>query len=272
MKQITACLKIVFVMCMTLLCATTNGQQKFHKAIPDPPSPPALVNDLADMLSPGEEMQLETKLLNFEQESSNEVTIVTVDDLDDMDVSEFAIELGRKWDIGKEKKKNGVLVLASKNDRKINISPGYGLSGALPDIICGRIIREYIVPNFKSGNFYQGFDEATTQIILATKGEFTSDPQQAEPIPALVILLMILFFMGLIFLIFYLKRNSKNIYISRRGYKYNDTGWDPLPRGGAGWFGGGSWGGNDSGGGFGGFGGFGGGGGGFDGGGASGSW
>lgn len=247
------------------------GQTSYHKAIPDLPAHPRLVNDFADMLSEGEEMQLESKLLNYETESSNEITIVTVTDLDGMDVSEFATELGRKWDIGKEKKKNGVIVLASKNDRKINISPGYGLSGVLPDIICGRIIRDEIVPNFKAGNYYQGFDDATNSIIAASKGEFTNDDeQQSNEVSPVFLFIMILFVFGLLFLFFYLRRNSKNIYVSRRGYKYDNDGWG---RGG-GWFGGfggggGGFGGGNSGGGFGGFGG---GGGGFDGGGASGSW
>lgn len=248
------------------------SQTTYHKAIPDLPSTPRLVNDFADMLSSEEEKLLEEKLLNFEKESSNEVTIVTVEDLGEMGVSEFTIELGRKWNIGKAEKKNGVLLVASKLDRKINISPGYGLSGVLPDITCGRIIRNSIVPNFKAGKYYAGFDEATTSIIDASKGEFTKDEFQQKEIPLGLLFLMFLVFFGLMFLFFYMRRNSKNIYVSRRGYKYDDNDWGSR---GGGWFGGGfgggGFGGNDDSGG-GGFGGFGGGGGGFDGGGASGSW
>lgn len=266
-----------FIVCACLsllLCMVTlvHAQTTYHKAIPDLPSQPRLVNDFADMMSNDEENLLEAKLENYEKESSNEICIVTVNDLDGMDVSEFAIELGRKWDIGKASKKNGVLVLASKNEHKINISPGYGLSGVLPDITCGRIIREQMVPDFKNGNFYSGFDNAASALIQASKGEYTSDEVPVQRISPAFVLLMILFFMGLVFFMFYLRRNSKNIYVSRRGYKYDDDGWG---RGG-GWFGGFGGGGSggdgwgDSGGG--GFGGFGGGGGGFDGGGASGSW
>lgn len=266
---------IVSVLLLAIYCLLSTAgfaRQEFHKVIPDLPATPRLVNDFADMLSDGEEAQLETRLLNFEKESSNEVTIVTVTDLGDMDVSEFALELGRKWDIGKEKKKNGVLLLVSKNDRKVNISPGYGLSGALPDITCGRIIRENIVPHFKQGDYYQGLEEAITRIIQATKGEFTADEvPQVKISPILVLFILILCF-GLIFVFFYSIRNHKNVYVSRRGYRQHDRwgsgGW--FGGGGFGGFGGGGFGGGNSGGG--GFGGFGGGGGGFDGGGASGSW
>jgi uncharacterized protein len=245
--------------------------QEYNKIIPDVPIHKALVNDLADMITNEDELKLEAKLLAFEKATSNEVSIVTVESLGDLDANTFALQLGRKWGIGKETKKNGVLLLASKTDRKINISPGYGLQGALPDVICGRIIRDDIVPNFKDGNFYEGFDLATTSIIKATKGEFTNDQAQQEEGSGIGLIIMLFLMFGLIFVFFYLARNRKNIYVSRRGYRYDD-GWSNLPRSGGGWFTTGGWG--DSGGGSsgGGFGGFGGGGGGFDGGGASGSW
>ena len=253
----------IFIGILLLSIFCLQAQTTYHKGIPDLPATPRLVNDFAGMLTPEEVNLLETKLLNFEKTSSNEVTIVTVTDLDDLEVSEFALELGRKWDIGKEKKKNGVLLLDSKNDRKINISPGYGLSGVLPDITCGRIIREYIKPNFKNQAYYKGFDEATTAIISATQGEFSNDELKPKKTSGVFTFLKIIVIIIVIILYFFFRRNSRNIYVSRRGYRYNDGGsW-----GGFGGFGGG---GSDSGGG--GFGGFGGGGGGFDGGGASGDW
>lgn len=244
------------------------SQSKFHSQIPDLPSKPALVNDLGNMMSPEEVLLLETKLLNFEKESSNEIAIVTVTSLEGLPIEDYAVELGRKWDIGKESKKNGVLILASKNDRKINISPAYGLSGVLPDVICSRIIREQIVPNFKEGNIYKGFDQAVDKIIGYSKGEFTADePAGASNVSPLI---FILIFMVVIFIFFFVLRNKAGTtYMSRRGYKNNDAGWGS----GGGFLGGSNWGGggsssSDSGG----FGGFGGGGGGFDGGGSSGSW
>lgn len=245
----------------------------YDEAIPELPSTPRLVNDLADMLQPDEEGRLEKKLLKFEKESSNEVTIITVDTLGGLDISEFAIQLGRKWNIGKAERKNGVIILVSAKDRKINISPGYGLSGVLPDAICARIIRNQITPNFRSGNVYQGFDEATDAIIAASKGEFSAYEKNKGMSPSILMLIMFGFFI-FIFIFFFAIRNRKQIYVSRRGYKYDDNSW------GGGWLGGlGGGFGSGMGGGFGGgggnddsFGGFGGGGGGFDGGGASGSW
>jgi uncharacterized protein len=165
-------------------------------------------------------------------------------------------------------------LLASSGDRKIWIAPGSGLSGVLPDIVVGRIVRNQIIPRFKEGNYYGGFDAGLEAIMAAARGEFTNDETlKAKPMPVWMGVFLILMFGLLFFVVFYLMSKSKGVYVSRRGYKYDDAGW-----GGGGWFGGGSgsgsWGGgsNSGSGGGGGFGGFGGGGGGFDGGGAGGSW
>jgi uncharacterized protein len=241
------------------------------KALPEVPSPPHLVNDLGGMLTDEEELKLETKLIEYEKNTSNEIAIVTVDNIGEFEISEYANELGRKWDIGKSSKKNGVLILASKSDRKINISPGYGLSGVLPDGVCGSIIRQQIVPNFKAGNYYLGFDAAVEKLKQHISNEFTAEETTEDGIGLFVFLFIFFIFIAIIFFFFYISRNRSSTYVSRRGWTTKHDDWNSNSGGGwlGGGFGGFGGGGSDSGGGFGGFGG---GGGGFDGGGASGSW
>ncbi|HMN32823.1 MAG TPA: TPM domain-containing protein [Chitinophagaceae bacterium] len=244
------------------------SQKKYHNQIPDLPAVPALVNDFAHMLNTWEVDTLEAKLLAFEKESSNEIAIVTVNNLGGMDISQFSVELGRKWEIGKKNKYNGVLILASKEERQIFIAPASGLQGVLPDMVCNKIVREDIVPNFKQGKFFEGFYQASEKIIGYTRGEFTTDasdrPDDLSSETITVIIILILIFIG-IFVLAYLTKNDGTTYVSRRGYRNDrDDYW-------GGGFGGGSFGGGSSSS-SGGFGGFGGGGGGFNGGGSGGSW
>ena len=89
-----------------------------------------------------------------------------------MDVADAAIEIGRNWGVGGKKNNNGVVLLISVEDRKLNISPGYGLEKALPDLTCQQIIKNIIVPNFKGNDYYRGIEEGTDAIIQATRGEF----------------------------------------------------------------------------------------------------
>ena len=159
--------------------------------------------------------------------------------------------------------------MISKNDRKINISPSDKLQGALPDVICSRIIREDIVPNFKKEEYFIALNEATDHIIAATKGEFTNEQiGQGKEIHGFsgIIILLVFAFLFVAFMYFF--RDKNNIYVTGRGYQYGGDEWGPR---GGGLFGG-SFGGNSNDNEGGSFEGFGGGGSGFDGGGASGSW
>jgi uncharacterized protein len=260
-------MKLFAVLLGLVLCySLALGQMhSFHEQIPDAPNPARLVNDFAGMMNASESDQLEAKLEDFEKKTSNEIVVVTIASLQDLEVDEFALELGRKWNIGKASKKNGVLILAAQAEHRINISPAYGLQGALPDMLCARIIREFMTPAFKKGQFYSGFDQAADAVIAATKGEFTNDtPEKGKEKKTPPIFIFILFIILLIYL--FVRRNSSSTYVSRRGYRNIGGGYWGGGFGGFGGFGGG--GGNSDGG----FGGFGGGGGGFDGGGSSGGW
>jgi uncharacterized protein len=231
---------------------------------PARPNPPRLVNDLAHTMSASQVQQLEDKLVNFDKTTSTQITIVTIKNLGGYEVAQYAVELANKWGIGQKSKNNGVLLLAAIDDHRVNISTGYGLEGALTDATSGRIIRNEITPQFKAGNFYEGFNKGADAIIAATKGEYTADPQEGRgermPAPAIIIIILVIYFILWIMSKF---RGGGGSYMSGRGHR----GWGGGFIGGSG-FGGGSWGGGSSGGG--GFGGF--GGGSFGGGGASGSW
>lgn len=232
------------------------------KDFPPQPQPPRLVNDLAHVMSADEVSRLEEKLVNFDKTTSTQISVVTIQSLGGYEVEQYAVELANRWGIGRKAKNNGVLIFAAIKDHKINISTGYGLEGALTDAMCGRIIRNEIVPSFKAGNFYEGFDKAADAIIAATKGEYDAEPEASHKpglVGIVVTILLIYFILWLIS-----RGGGGGNYMSGRGSR----GWGGPWIGG---FGGGSWGGGgsrgSSGGGFGGFGG-----GSFGGGGASGSW
>ncbi len=226
---------------------------------PKPMQPPQLVNDFAGVLNNEERTSLERKLLEYEQTSSTQITIVMIRSIGAYAPSQYGVELFNRWQPGSQGKDNGVLVLAAIEDRKINITTGYGLEGVLTDALCGRIIRNEIVPAFREGKYYEGFDRAADAIIAATRGEYVADKQGGgeKTIPGLVVFVIIIIFI-LIWLIS--RGGGGGGYMSGRGSR-SLGGW---PLGGFGGLGGG-W--SSGGGGFGGFGG-----GRSGGGGASGSW
>jgi uncharacterized protein len=71
-----------------------------------------------------------------------------------------------------------VLLLIAKDDRAVRIEVGYGLEGALPDVIANRIIANVIVPHFRQGDFAGGITEGVTRIIAVIDGEPLPEPEQ----------------------------------------------------------------------------------------------
>ncbi len=237
------------------------------------------VTDQGDFLSPTEERQLEQKLAAYEDTTSTQIIVVTLPDLDGADPGEYATALGREWGVGQKGQNNGVVILASRDDRKVFIATGYGIEGAIPDAVAGRIIRNIIVPSFREGRYYDGFSRAADALIQAAAGEFEAEAEPRSRGPN-VDVLGILFWV-VILIVILLSRSGRG----GGGKRYRSRQHGDLPlilwgsilndalrqgqRGGG--FGGGSGGFGGFGGG-GGFGGFGGGGGSFGGGGAGGSW
>jgi uncharacterized protein len=247
-----------------ILLYTTGFAQDY------PVKPNKLVNDYTGTLSADQLAQLERKLVTFDDSTSTQVAIAMVKSVGDYDINEYALGLGRSWGVGGAKKNNGVMIVVALGDRKIAIQTGYGVEGALPDIITKRIIDNEIKPFFKEGNYYAGLDAGTTAIIKYTKGEYKNDnpkkPSGKGGIGGGFILIIIIAIIVII-----IKKGGGggggNQVIGGRGVG-NALFWGMLLGSSGRSSGGGGWGGGSSGGG--GFGGF--GGGSFGGGGSSGSW
>ena len=80
-------------------------------AIPGRPVPPRLVNDYADIFTWEEENRLERMLVALDDTTSNQITVVTVNDLEGYDPAEYATRIGLDWQVGTADFNNGVVVL-----------------------------------------------------------------------------------------------------------------------------------------------------------------
>ncbi|SEA82305.1 TPM domain-containing protein [Pedobacter hartonius] len=240
-----------------------------------PAKPNTLVNDYTGTLSEVQKQQLESKLVAFDDSSSTQIAIAIIKSAGQYDINEYALGLGRAWGVGAEKKNNGVMIVVALGDRKIAMQTGYGLEGALPDIITKRIIDNEIKPYFKEGDYYSGLDAGTTAIIKYTKGEYKNDNPKAKTSNnkagnAIFIIVLIIIFI----IIIIRKGGGGNGGSQVLGGRGSGSGFltgmllgNLLGGRGSGGSWGGGGGGSSSGGGFGGFGG-----GSFGGGGSSGSW
>lgn len=230
--------------------------------IPARPSPDRLVNNLSkefpQFFSSGKEQQLEQKLQNFSLETSNQICVVVVDDLAGLDDASFATEILNKWGVGQKNKNNGVVVLikptGGQGERKLFISVGYGLEGAITDIQTKHIRENEMVPFFKEQRFYDGVDAGVNALMKSAKGEYNVKTEsKKDDNPTLAIIIFIAVFVYIIYM-----AKTGRVNNGGRGVTYWGGGSSFSNFGGGGSSGGSS------------FGGFGGGGGG--GGGSGGSW
>jgi len=248
----------------------------YGQNIPDPMVPPRLVNDFTGLLTTEQQIALNNKLLQFNNETSTQIYVVTYDDLQGYPIAEFASLLGDKWGIGQKGKDNGIVVLVSPGNREVTIQTGYGIEGVVTDALAKRIIETEIIPAFKEGKYYEGIDKATDVLISLTRGEYTADDYMKKTALPAILAGAVFTFVVIVMIVF-------AIVMRRRFYSpgksipwwvwlmmMNSSGGSR--RGSFGDFssGSGGFGGFSGGGGFGGF--SGGGGGSFGGGGASGSW
>lgn len=237
------------VLCLLLLFGSV-----LHAQVPPRPTPPKLVNDLANVLSPQEETDLENRLVAYDDSTSTQVVILTISTTGGEDINFYAALVGDQWGVGQDGKDNGIVICVAVDDRKVAVQTGYGLEEFLTAGEIKLIIEDAILPGFKAGSYYSGLIAGSDALFQALAGEFKGDGKKRErefPIPAVFVLLLFIYLV-----IRYGKRGGGGGLGSGRGYWIGPTG--------------GHWGGGSGFGGGGGFGGF--GGGSFGGSGASGSW
>jgi uncharacterized protein len=142
------------------------------------PSPFTPIVDNANVIDPETENKLGSIYLNLKQRADIEFAVVTVDTTGGQDIFEYSLAIARAWGIGSKEGQNaGFLLIIAVKDRKYQTQVGHYLEGDLNDGLVGQIQRQYLVPEFKRGNYSKGVYD-TVQAYVATLAEkrgFTVD-------------------------------------------------------------------------------------------------
>lgn len=226
--------------------------------LPDMPDPPRLVNDLASAFTQAQADSLEAVLVGFDERTSNQICVVTLTDLHDFDVAEFALALANAWGVG-SKRNNGVLILLKTRNGgyvDVTIQVGRGLEGAIPDVYASRIIRNIMGPHLREDEYWPAVSKACVELMALAEGEI-SEPRDGDDDSGIyaALALAFIFFLAIMLILIAASKDDNN-----RG---GGSGWTGKPiitfgPGGSSksnWSGGGFGGGSGWGGGFGGFGG-----------------
>lgn len=227
---------LLLLMCGVLYASANDG-------IPARPYPPRLVNDMAGVFSKATRAALEDSLRRLSNTTSNQIVIVTVDDLNGFTPNQFATEIGDQWGVGQKKEDNGVVILIKPKTTfskgQVYIATGRGLEGALPDVFCNRIVQDRMLPKLKKGNDYTAATWAALEVIMPVcRGEYDYETYKGDEKNSLAVALVV----GIILL----------LLIGGRGFFFLPFGSYTSGRSsgftGFGGFGGGSFGGGGAGG------------------------
>lgn len=123
------------------------------------------VMDLAGILRDSEAVDLKSKLKRLESDTTAQMAILIIPDLQGEVLEKYSIKVARTWKLGQVTLSNGVLILVAMRDRALRIEVGLALEGILTNEICKDIIENEMVPLFKKGEYYQGIDSGVNAII-----------------------------------------------------------------------------------------------------------
>jgi uncharacterized protein len=144
------------------------------------PALSARVTDLTGTLDAEQKQSLEGELAALEQRKGAQIAVLIVPTTEPEDIAQYSIRVFDQWKLGRKNIDDGVLLIVAKNDRRVRIEVARGLEAAIPDAAAARIIREYITPRFRAGDFYGGIHDATGALTKLVDGEELPPPLTDE--------------------------------------------------------------------------------------------
>jgi uncharacterized protein len=164
---------------LVLLCAGMWAQARAQQLAAMPPLDSPVV-DTTGTLDAASKQQLEQQALALQQRKGSQLQILLVATTQPESIEQYTQRVFDQWKLGRKGVDDAVLLVVAKDDRAVRIQPGYGLEGAIPDITAGRVIREYLAPKFRQGDYAGGLIDATAQLVKLIDGEPLPEPMTRQ--------------------------------------------------------------------------------------------
>ena len=143
---------------------------------------PALTGHVTDQtgtLTAAQIAKLEQYLIAFEARKGSQLAVLVVPTTVPETIDQYALRVAERWKLGRNKVDDGAVLVVAKNDHTVRLEVGYGLEGALTDVVSQRIISDTILPRFKQQEYYGGIEAGVTQIVRVAEGEPLAPPQRS---------------------------------------------------------------------------------------------
>ncbi|MBL0956059.1 MAG: TPM domain-containing protein [Leptospira sp.] len=162
--------QFLFKICLVYLICLTPVFAKDPKLLTSP------ITDEVGILSSTQITHLQSVISEIESKTGAQVFLYIIESLEGENLESYSLQVAERSKIGQKGKDNGVLVLLSVGDRKVRIEVGYGLEETLTDVLCNRIIKNIMIPEFKKGDIPNGILLGYDAITLILFGDASSNP------------------------------------------------------------------------------------------------
>ena len=157
------------------------------------------VVDTTNTFNAAQKSALADRLETFEKTNGSQIFVLVVPTTGQEDIAQYTRRVYDQWQVGRKNIDDGILLVVAKDDRRLRIEVGYGLEGAITDLQAGRIIREFISPDFKKNEYVAGVNRGVDKIMALVEGEdlpapVTSNEIYADDESLVEILLIVAFF------------------------------------------------------------------------------
>ena len=120
-KSIICKIFALFLILINIFCIKTFAVVK--------PTSDFYVNDYANLLDSETKEYIMNTNISLCNQTGAQVVVVTVQNLEDNSLEDYANQIFREFGIGDKTKNNGVLLLLALEERLFRIEVGYGLEG-----------------------------------------------------------------------------------------------------------------------------------------------
>ncbi|MCA3131031.1 MAG: TPM domain-containing protein [Betaproteobacteria bacterium] len=141
-----------------------------------PVPPEARVTDLAGALPAAVQQALAQRLADLEARKGSQLAVLVIPSTQPEVIEQYGIRVAEAWKLGRKGVDDGAILLVARDDRAVRIEVGYGLEGALSDLVTKRIIDEVILPRFRQGDLAGGVEAGMDRMIRVVDGEALPEP------------------------------------------------------------------------------------------------
>jgi len=171
MKQLFTILTTILFVVFVAYGQTSSQSANSNDSSDNLPKAIGYINDFENIFTDRQEKILDSLVRVFEKQTTIEIAIVTLDSsvTNKEEFDDYTLRLANYWGVGKKDKDNGILIGISSSLRKIRIQNGYGIENILTNEETKQIIDNYFIPNFKTGDFFEGTMQGTVKLMEKLK-------------------------------------------------------------------------------------------------------